>query len=713
MIRSLTAGVAMGALCLVMVAGLVSAQQESASWAYLYGPDHRGNVDPLPTPLVLKWKFSSGVSGPAVSTPAAGPDRVFFAIKQYVYAVDRHTGAKLWELDLGRGNDVHSGLVLYKGMLLFGADDRNLWAVNAATGQKMWRINAGGKVKSTPLVHGGRLYFGADDGYLYAADIASHSVLWRYQTGGPIRVSPALFRNKLFFASQDGYLYALYYQVQEEKRPRVAWRAFLSSANVFCSPLIHRNQVIVGAGDRLIAYNADTGDKLWRFEAQGINALITGTPAAGNRTIFVGSRNGHIYQIRVGDGTAIWWYPDTESGGEVLSSPTVAGGSLLLCRMGKRRVVGFQLGPEQPGLGTNKLVWNYNLPAPPTTTTTGPGAGPGGAPGAPGMPGMPGMGGAMMGPGGAAGARAGGAGVPGQPGMPGQPGVGGVGTTTGLLQYHFKYEEAVRSSLIAAGGNVYLVGDDGALYAFGDAAADNIGPRITAPQMTVATGTSTGTRTPTAMRPGAAAAGGQLGAMPGPGMPGMGTMPGAPGAPGANLAAGGRTATGGTQQTQQMITYALWSEPADAFLPPPARDDLIQIPGTPPLYISFEIVDEGCGVNPDSIKVFLDGQPVSEDQMQFVADEGVVWYKLEQTPGAAEVLLNDGLHILVVQATDWCGNTGAARLFFVVDNTLAAPKLPGQQATGAGGGMGGPGGWMRPAGGMMRGGANPPAPPRF
>ncbi len=663
MISTRAVMIALGALCLLMVAAVAGAQQQDASWTYLYGPAHRGNTDPISAPLVLQWKFSTGVARPAVSTPAVGTDRVFFAIGQHVYAVDRQTGAELWKLDMG--TNVHSSLVLDNGILYLGADDNKLWAIDAESGDKKWRINAGAKVKSTPLIHRGYLYFGADDGYLYAVDIATQEVAWRYKTAGAIRVSPAIYKDKLFVASQDGYLHALLY----EGHRSVVWTAPLASPNVFCSPMVERNQVIVGAGDRLVSYNVNNGSKRWQFSAEGINALITGTPAAGDRSVFVGSRNGHIYEIRLADGQPVWWYPDTEAGGEVLSAPVVAG-SLLLCRMGQTSVVGIQLDRQTSGSVAHKLVWNYNLATPPAvmyTTTGAPGAyGPGG-----GVPGGPGMGAApgarpMMGPG-AAGMPGGGPGggqTPGQgrpgTGGAGQPGAGpGVGTEVSLVQYIFQYEEAVDAGAVGAGSNVYVLGDDGALYGFAAREADNIGPQIGAPQMTM-------------------------------------------------------------EVSQQPITYALWSEPADTFLPVPDEDDLIQIPGAPPLRISFKVTDEGCGVDPNTVKVLIDGQAVDEEQFEYVGKDGVVWYKFEQTTGAAEPLLANGLRTLVVAATDWSGNSAAQRLFFVVDNSLAMPKLPGQpEGTGwPGWGAGGqqpgmPGGPMRPGGGPGgRGpGMGPPTPP--
>jgi outer membrane protein assembly factor BamB len=53
-----------------------------------------------------------------------------------------------------------------------GSDDANLYALNAATGARLWSFATGNGVESSPAVANGVVYAGSDDGNLYAFDPA-------------------------------------------------------------------------------------------------------------------------------------------------------------------------------------------------------------------------------------------------------------------------------------------------------------------------------------------------------------------------------------------------------------------------------------------------------------------------------------------------------------------------------------------------------------
>ena len=56
----------------------------------------------------------------------------------------------------------------------------------------------------------GKVFFGSSaDGAVYALDAGSGQVVWKYQTDAPVRFAPTVWRDRLLVASDDGYLYAL------------------------------------------------------------------------------------------------------------------------------------------------------------------------------------------------------------------------------------------------------------------------------------------------------------------------------------------------------------------------------------------------------------------------------------------------------------------------------------------------------------------------
>jgi hypothetical protein len=58
--------------------------------------------------------------------------------------------------------------VVVGGKVYFGSDDKNLYAVGAASGAEVWRFEAEGKIKCAPLIVRGMIYLGSRHGILYA-----------------------------------------------------------------------------------------------------------------------------------------------------------------------------------------------------------------------------------------------------------------------------------------------------------------------------------------------------------------------------------------------------------------------------------------------------------------------------------------------------------------------------------------------------------------
>ncbi len=66
------------------------------------------------------------------------------------------------------------------GKVFVAAIDRHtVHALNAETGELLWRFIAGGRVDSAPTYYEGLLLFGCNDGYVYCLDAASGELAWR------------------------------------------------------------------------------------------------------------------------------------------------------------------------------------------------------------------------------------------------------------------------------------------------------------------------------------------------------------------------------------------------------------------------------------------------------------------------------------------------------------------------------------------------------
>ena len=72
----------------------------------------------------------------------------------------------------------------------------------------MWTYTFGAVLNSSVVVANGVVYVGAEDGNIYALDATSGNYLWSYVTGGLIDSSPAVADGVVYVGSTDGRVYA-------------------------------------------------------------------------------------------------------------------------------------------------------------------------------------------------------------------------------------------------------------------------------------------------------------------------------------------------------------------------------------------------------------------------------------------------------------------------------------------------------------------------
>jgi alcohol dehydrogenase (cytochrome c) len=156
-------------------------------------------------------------------------------------------------------------------------------SANAAHLSLQWVFQTGdlGQFETTPLVVDGVLYGTGQNDRAFALDARTGRPLWRYQRNLPTKLQPccgmvnrglAILGDKLFMATLDAHVIAL-----DTKTGNLLWdttAADYREAYTFTvAPLVVKNEVIVGVsgGEYGVrgfvgAYDADTGQRRWRFE---------------------------------------------------------------------------------------------------------------------------------------------------------------------------------------------------------------------------------------------------------------------------------------------------------------------------------------------------------------------------------------------------------------------------------------------------------------
>ena len=223
-------------------------------------------------------------------------------------------GAKVWSIATS-SYVLSSPAVGANGVVYFGSNDNNVYAVNTTTGTVRWKYLTGGDVSYPPTIGpDGTVYVGSGDKYLYALDGISGTVRWAvYVDATPTGI--ALGANGLLYVSEsDGFVEAL-----DRVNGHHRWY-FLTGAAVKTCPAIGTNGVVyIGSDDnKLYALAGATGALLWQFTTAG-NVF---SPAIGpDGTVYIGSADNKVYAVNGLTGAMKWQYSTTGD----FNSPVVGG----------------------------------------------------------------------------------------------------------------------------------------------------------------------------------------------------------------------------------------------------------------------------------------------------------------------------------------------------------------------------------------------------
>ncbi len=272
------------------------------------------------------WRFDARTSPRASynnwweGNVAIGPDGAIYAgnTNFNYYALDRG-GRLLWTYPTG-ANAWSLAAIDDDGALYWGSNDGKVRRVSRE-GQEQWLRRTWGFIAaSAALGSDGVLYIGSFDSYLYALDARSGKVRWKFKTHDHIYSSAALGQDAsgrtttIFFGSTDGTLYAL------APDGSLLW-AFDAGAPIRSSPVIGQSPpgetsaiVYFGCGNgRLYALNTGDGSLRWAFDTTPNNPILAdrndlnGSPALGQRGIYIGGEHGHLcfipydYPLHVSD----------------------------------------------------------------------------------------------------------------------------------------------------------------------------------------------------------------------------------------------------------------------------------------------------------------------------------------------------------------------------------------------------------------------------
>jgi serine/threonine protein kinase/outer membrane protein assembly factor BamB len=235
-----------------------------------------------------------------------------------LYALNAKSGDFLWKSPTKAG--ICSSASLAGDTVVVGSEDNYVYALDARRGTTVWTYRTGAPVRSSPKAHRNLIFIGSDDQNIYALQADTGQVAWKYRTWNHVRSSAAFARGLVFMGSSDGNLYAL-----DTLNGTLKWKLHTLGA-IISTPLVVRNNVIVGSMDNFVyAVDADTGFTSWRYECQ---RPVSSSPAVAGERVLVGCSDGFLYCLDSHSGRLIWNF-DTSS--QITSSPRVSMAHEAVC----------------------------------------------------------------------------------------------------------------------------------------------------------------------------------------------------------------------------------------------------------------------------------------------------------------------------------------------------------------------------------------------
>jgi outer membrane protein assembly factor BamB len=238
---------------------------------------------------------------------------------------------------------------------------RTLWARNDL---------AKDRIVAAPLQINGVAYVATSDNLLLALDAETGDELWRFAAEFSIWAQPTYHDGTLFIASLDRHLYAINAADGSQK-----WAVELSGA-MSAQPIINADDHLVYAASfdqEVHALDIDSGDEVWSVMATD---WVWSAPALADGTLYFGDSSGNVFAVAAADGEVLWQSgvhsmnvvatvaqnPPLAIKGAIQASPVVQDGVVYLASLGNSESEEGLLVAMDAANGEE--LWQVTTPAP-------------------------------------------------------------------------------------------------------------------------------------------------------------------------------------------------------------------------------------------------------------------------------------------------------------------------------------------------------------
>ena len=325
--------------------------QANAEWAQVGGSASKfyGHLALAASPSKIWTAQVEGGSQRArlAAAPVIGGGRLYaVGADGTIHAFNKDTGSRVWNSSANMSDDLRpaafGGGVSFDNGTVYttnGAGDAK--ALNAATGEELWKATPAGPLRGAPTIAFGQVYVMTQDNQILALDANDGDLLWNEsgssaQSGVFGVAAPAAGAGTVIAGYSSGELSAYRYE-----NGRTLWADALARTNIStrvsslsdidADPIIDSGRVYaLGQGGRMAAYELVTGQRIWELNLAGIS-----TPAIAGEWIFTLTDDARLLAIARSSGRVRWItqlapYRNVEKKKDPIfwTGPVLAGGHL-------------------------------------------------------------------------------------------------------------------------------------------------------------------------------------------------------------------------------------------------------------------------------------------------------------------------------------------------------------------------------------------------
>ncbi|MBK1876478.1 PQQ-binding-like beta-propeller repeat protein [Pelagicoccus mobilis] len=271
------------------------------------------------------------------SKPTAYQGKLYFGNPAgFMYAVDADTGEEVWKFEMGAAISV--GPACADGKIYTGQQggERFFYCLDAETGDLVWKQTVpGGWVWGSATVDDGLVYVPTVDGHAVCLDGETGHIVWMYPTAKSVPAEPAIDGDLVYFGSWSRSLYAF-----DKKTGEIVWKengVGLDSGTLIATDgkiyLPHHSSIFkyfdAKTGELLSGGNTSDAEKgqYTNFNATPAffkgRAYYTARVGMGLRGVPMASK---VYSVDSETAKIHWTFPD----GGGLSAPAIASDRLYI-----------------------------------------------------------------------------------------------------------------------------------------------------------------------------------------------------------------------------------------------------------------------------------------------------------------------------------------------------------------------------------------------